>query len=161
MKQRSLRWRHFGSPKPKKRKQIQSQGSNCILERKGCAFNWFYRTGNNHYITNYCETFSKLCSSIKNRRRMLRTEIILLSRERRKATRTTETAQKFGWKILYHPLYSPAYESVPIVSKTGLSLNVLMKNSLKHQTPKFYTESLKNQKCLERQDDCVEKKVNM
>jgi len=109
----SVKWRHSGSPKPKKAKIMFSAGkimATIFLDSKGVLYVDFLtecHTINAEYYSALLKGPVK--TAIKNKRKRVQTSVSFLQDNARPhvAARTMDTIHKLKWKVPLHPPYSP------------------------------------------------------
>jgi len=112
-KQKSLHWKHTGSPKRKKFKQtfsIRKIMCTVFWDRQGVLLVEFLPQGTTINSAVYCETLKKLRRAIQNKRRgMLSATILLLHDNGRphSAAHTQDLITSFKWEQMDHPPVQP------------------------------------------------------
>ena len=111
-KQKSLHWKHTGSPKRKKFKQtFSTRKIMCTVfwDRQGVLLVEFLPQGTTITSAVYCETLKKMYAIQNKRRGMLSATILLLHDNARlhAAAQTQDLITSFMWEQKDHSPYSP------------------------------------------------------
>jgi len=108
-KQQSLHWKHTGSPKRKKFKQMfKTRKIMCTVfwDRQGVLLVEFLPQGTTINSAVYCKTLKKLRLAIQNKRRGMPSATILLLHDNARphsAAQTQDLITTFKWEQMGHP----------------------------------------------------------
>nr|XP_015907995.1 histone-lysine N-methyltransferase SETMAR-like [Parasteatoda tepidariorum] len=124
-KEQSCQWKHPGSPKPKKFKEIRSASkvmANVFWGREGLLLCEFLPTGTTINADRYCRTFKNLRCVIKNKRRGMLTIGVRLHQDNARphtARVKTDLINRFGWNTVTHPPNCP--DLAPVITISSLN----------------------------------------